>query len=128
MKLSKNVSAINHWRKQKYRGVFKSLKSGNKTSVGEIILNIRTIASPKVGQDQMSGEAYPFAFFVGQDHKLQLQLLLQIRPVPLQGRLALLPERRSAAPYPPGTIWRNPEVDGKVAYTRERMNKKRICK
>ena len=30
-------------------------KSGNKTSSGEIGLNIRTPASPKVGQDQVSG-------------------------------------------------------------------------
>ena len=30
-------------------------KSGNKTSSGEIGLNIRTLASPKVGQDQVSG-------------------------------------------------------------------------
>ena len=30
-------------------------KSGNKTSSGEIGLNIRTHASPKVGQDQVSG-------------------------------------------------------------------------
>ena len=28
---------------------------GNKTSSGEIGLNIRTLASPKVGQDQVSG-------------------------------------------------------------------------
>ena len=108
--------------------MFKSQKSGNKTSVGEIGLNIRTIASPKVGQDQMSGGAYPFAFFVGQGHKLQLQLLLQTHRALLQGRLASLPGRRSAAPCPPGTIWRNPEIDGKVAYTRERINKKRTCK
>ena len=37
--------------KQKYRGVFETQKSGNKTSSGEIDLNIRTRASPKVGQD-----------------------------------------------------------------------------
>ena len=30
-------------------------KSGNKTSSGEIGFNIRTFASPKVGQDQVSG-------------------------------------------------------------------------
>ena len=29
--------------------------SGNKTSSGEIDLNIRALASPKVGQDQVSG-------------------------------------------------------------------------
>ena len=41
--------------KQKYRGMFETRKSGNKTSSGEIGLNIRTLASPKVGQDQVSG-------------------------------------------------------------------------
>ena len=30
-------------------------KSGRKTSSGEIVLNIRTLASPKVVQDQVSG-------------------------------------------------------------------------
>ena len=54
--------------KQKYRGMFETQKSGNKTSSGEIGLNIRTLASPKVGQDQVSGgvsvlcwHAAPFA-------------------------------------------------------------------
>ena len=41
--------------KQKYRGMFETRKSRNKTSSGDIGLNIRTIASPKVGQDQVSG-------------------------------------------------------------------------
>ena len=43
--------------KQKYRGMFESLtqKSGNKTSSGEIGLNISTLASPEVGQGQVSG-------------------------------------------------------------------------
>ena len=35
--------------------MFETQKSGNKTSSGEIGLNIRTPASPKVGQDQVSG-------------------------------------------------------------------------
>ena len=35
--------------------VYEIQKSGNKTSSGEICLNIRTHASPKVGQDQVSG-------------------------------------------------------------------------
>ena len=35
--------------------MFKTQKSGNKTSSGEIGLNIRTTACPKVGQDQVSG-------------------------------------------------------------------------
>ena len=41
--------------KEKYRGMFEIQKSGDKTSYGEICLDIRTHASPKVGQDQMSG-------------------------------------------------------------------------
>ena len=41
--------------KEKYRGVFEIQKFGDKTSSGEIGLNIRTHASPKVGQDQVSG-------------------------------------------------------------------------
>ena len=41
--------------KEKYRGVFEIQRSGNKTSSGEIGLDIRTHASPKVGQDQVSG-------------------------------------------------------------------------
>ena len=35
--------------------MFETQKSGNKTSSGEIGLDIRTHASPKVGQDQVSG-------------------------------------------------------------------------
>ena len=41
--------------KEKYRGVFEIQMSGDKTSSGEIGLDIRTHASPKVGQDQVSG-------------------------------------------------------------------------
>ena len=41
--------------KQKYRGMFETEKSRNKTSSGDIGLNIRTLASPEVGQDQVSG-------------------------------------------------------------------------
>ena len=37
--------------KQKYRGMFEIKKSGNKTRSGEIGLDIRTHASPKVGHD-----------------------------------------------------------------------------
>ena len=33
--------------------MFETQKSGNKTYLGEIGLNIRTHASPKVGQDQV---------------------------------------------------------------------------
>ena len=39
--------------KEKYRGVFEIQRSGDKTSSGEIGLDIRTHASPKVGQDQV---------------------------------------------------------------------------
>ena len=35
--------------------MFETQKSGNKTVSGEIGLNIRTLASPIVGQDQVSG-------------------------------------------------------------------------
>ena len=35
--------------------MFETQKSGNKTSSGKIGLDIRTHASPKVGQDQVSG-------------------------------------------------------------------------
>ena len=41
--------------KEEYRGVFETQRSGDKTSLGEIGLDIRTHASPKVGQDQVSG-------------------------------------------------------------------------
>ena len=41
--------------KQKYRGMIENQKSGNKTSSGEIGLNIRTHVKPKMGQDQVSG-------------------------------------------------------------------------
>ena len=41
--------------KEKHRGMLETQKSGDKTSSGEIGLNIRTHASPKVGQDQASG-------------------------------------------------------------------------
>ena len=40
--------------KEKYRGVFEIQRSGDKTSSGKIGLDIRTHASPKVGQDQVS--------------------------------------------------------------------------
>ena len=41
--------------KEKYRGVFEIQKSGDKTSSRETGLDTRTHASPKVGQDQVSG-------------------------------------------------------------------------
>ena len=42
-------------RKREVPRVFEIQKSGDKTSSGEIGLDIRTHASPKVGQDQVSG-------------------------------------------------------------------------
>ena len=41
--------------KEKYRGMFEIQKSGDKTSSGEIGLDIRTHTGPEVGQDQVSG-------------------------------------------------------------------------
>ena len=41
--------------KEKYQGMFETQKSRNKTSSGEIGLDIRTNASPKVGRNQVSG-------------------------------------------------------------------------
>ena len=41
--------------KEKYRGMFEIQKSGDKTNSGDIGLNIRTHASPKVGHDQVFG-------------------------------------------------------------------------
>ena len=41
--------------KEKYQGVFEIQRSGDKTSSGEIGLDIGTHASPKDGQDQVSG-------------------------------------------------------------------------
>ena len=35
--------------------MFETQRSGNKISSGDIGINIRTFASPKVGQDQVSG-------------------------------------------------------------------------
>ena len=40
---------------QKSQGMFETQKSGNRTSSGEMGLKIRTPASPKVRQDQVSG-------------------------------------------------------------------------
>ena len=48
--------SIRYKAKQKYRGMFETQKSGNKTCSGEIGLDIRTHASPEMGQDQVSGE------------------------------------------------------------------------
>ena len=50
--------------KEKYRVMFETQKSGNKTSSGDIGLNIRTHASPKVGQDQVSGGVFVLCWHV----------------------------------------------------------------
>ena len=51
-----SAKSVNDFKaKEKYRGVFEIQKSGDKTNSGEIGLDIRTHASPKVGQDQVSG-------------------------------------------------------------------------
>ena len=49
------IKAAEREAKEKYRGMFEIQKSGNNTSSGEIGLDIRTHASPKVGQGQVSG-------------------------------------------------------------------------
>ena len=49
--------------------MFETQKFGNKTSSGEIGLDIRTYASPKVGQDQVPEE---YASSVGMPHPLQM--------------------------------------------------------
>ena len=51
----KGETVVIRKQKQKYRGMMETQKSRNKTSSGDIGLNIRTLASPKVGQDQVSG-------------------------------------------------------------------------
>ena len=55
--------------KEKYRGMFEIQKSGDKTSSGEIGIDIRTLASPKVGQDQVQassvGMPHPLHMFYG---------------------------------------------------------------
>ena len=52
---SSKSSLAKQKKNHKYRGMFETQKTGNKTSSGEIGLNIRRLASPKVGQDQVSG-------------------------------------------------------------------------
>ena len=59
--------------KEKYRGVFEIQKSGDKTSSGEIGLDIRTHASPKVGQDQVSG-GVSVLFHMVDFHRLALRI------------------------------------------------------
>ena len=77
-----------------YRGMFETQKSGNKTSLKEIGLNIRTLASPKVGQDQVSRE-------VSVQMRIWFELccigaLVQIRTNFLFGFMVVLTENSSA--------------------------------
>ena len=58
--------------------MFETLKYGNKTSAGEIGHEIRTDASPKMGQDQVSGgisvlclHAAPIANVLWKPHKIR---------------------------------------------------------
>ena len=53
--MRRKVVALFRKQKRSTEGVFEIQKSGDKTSSGEIGLDIRTHASPKVGQDQVSG-------------------------------------------------------------------------
>ena len=48
--------------------MFETQKSENKTSSGEIGLDIRTHASPKVGQDQLQGKCPSYNTQAGQRH------------------------------------------------------------
>ena len=54
-KLIARLMYVKQNRSTMYRGMFETLKSGNKTGSGEIDLNIKTLAIPKVGQDHVSG-------------------------------------------------------------------------
>ena len=70
--------------KEKYRGVFEIQKSGDKTSTGEIGLHIRTHASPKVGQDQVSGGvSVPCYWKLYQSYHIRTKVLTDIKFVAL---------------------------------------------
>ena len=54
--MKKNIGGRGLNAKQKYQGMVETQESGDKTSTGEIGLNIRTLEKvPKWGQDQMLG-------------------------------------------------------------------------
>ena len=61
--------------KEKYRGVFEIQRSGDKTSSGEIGLDIRTHASPKVGQDQVSGGVSVLCWHAAPELIVKLRLI-----------------------------------------------------
>ena len=65
----KTNSDTNFKAKEKYRGIFEIQMSGDKTSSGEMGPDIRTHASPKVGQDQVSGGV---TSSVGMPHPLHM--------------------------------------------------------
>ena len=66
--------------------MFETQKNGNKTRSEEIGLNIRTLASPKVGHDQVSGGVassvcmpHPLQMFYGNLAQLGKKSILVIR-------------------------------------------------
>ena len=59
-------------------------KSGNKTSSGEIGLDIRTHASPKVGQDQVSGRVSVLCWHASPVANILLKLQIGAPKVPKQ--------------------------------------------
>ena len=70
--------------KQTYRGMIETQKSGNKTSSGEIGLDIRTHASPKVGQDQVSGRVSVLCWHASPVANILLKLQIGAPKVPKQ--------------------------------------------
>ena len=72
--------------------MFETQKSRNKTSSGEIGLNIRTLASPKVGQGQVSGGVSVLCWHVA-PAQVVLQLVIQgkriVNQYPRATRLAI---------------------------------------
>ena len=81
--------------------MFETQKSGGKTSSGETGLNIRTSASPKVGQDQVSGGVSVLCWHaapVGNlsqsgkvkfDNKIQISKRVKFGVMPDQWRVSL---------------------------------------
>ena len=57
------VRKTESYAKEKYQGMFEIQKSGDKTSSGEIGIDIRTHTSPKVAQDQVSGGESVFCWY-----------------------------------------------------------------
>ena len=78
----RNIS-IRFQAKENYRGVFEIQKSGDKISSGEIGLDIRTHASPKVGQDQVSGGVSVLCWHAANMRK---KITISIDTLPVQPR------------------------------------------